>query len=97
MSGKSHSPFGAAWDFAQLGFESWTVIGLRMSKLAAGGPLAMAEAQRMVTEKAVAAVEAQFNAGMALAAGATHQAVGRKAISGYRRRVRANRRRLAKP
>ena len=97
MPRKRHSPFGTAWDFAQLGFESWTVIGLRMAKLATGGPAAMAEAQRMVAEKAAAAVEAQFVAGMALAGGATHQTAGRKAMAGYRRRVRANRRRLAKP
>ena len=85
---------GHAFDLARLGADAWMVIGLRLSKLAAGGPAAAFEAQRMVMEKATAALEAQFAAGMALALGATHHAAGRKALAGYRRRVSANRRRL---
>jgi hypothetical protein len=81
-------------DFARFGFDAWTVVGLRMAKLAVGGPAATLEAQRMITEKTAAAVEAQFAMGMAFAKGATHRAAGRKAYAGYRRRVRSNRKRL---
>ena len=85
---------GDAFDLARLGAEAWMVIGLRMAKLAAGGPAGLLEAQRMTAEKAGAALEAQLAAGMALASGATAAAAGRKALKGYRRRVKANRRRL---
>jgi hypothetical protein len=85
----------AEWaEFAQFGIDVWTVMGLRMAKLAAGGPAASIEAQQMISEKANAAFEAQFAMGLALVKGATHQAAGRKAYAGYRRRVRSNRRRL---
>jgi hypothetical protein len=86
--------FSHALDLARLGAESWIVMGLRMAKLAGGGPAAMFEAQRMVAEKSVAALEAQMAAGLAFAQGATHHAVTRSTVAGYRRRVRANRRRL---
>jgi hypothetical protein len=82
------------FDFARLGVEAWMVMGLRLAKLAAGGPAAALEAQRMVAEKSAAALEAQVAAGIALATGAGHSAAGRKALGGYQRRVRANRKRL---
>ena len=82
--------FGTWWklgmDTTMLVLESQAVIGLRMAKLAAGGTAAQAEAQRMVGEKIAAAGEAA----MLIAAGGSTQRV----VSGYRRKVRANRRRL---
>lgn len=96
MRSRRNPIIGHAFDLARLGAESWAVIGLRLAKLAAGGPAAAFEAQRMVTEKAIAAVEAQFAAGLAIAAGATHHAAGRKVLAGYRKRVRANRSRLSR-
>jgi hypothetical protein len=89
-----HLPLGMAFDLARLGFEAWMVIGLRMAKLAAGGPAAAREAQRMTAEKAAAMLEAQTAASVAAATGSSHAAVVRKAIRPYRRRVKANRRRL---
>ncbi len=78
-----------------LGLEASAVIGLRTLKLAAGGPAADAEAKRMVSEKVQAGVELQQRAltgGLGLsAAGATA-----KTMAHYRRKVRANRRRLSK-
>jgi len=56
--------------------------------LAAGGPKAAQEARRMVYEKVAAANEA----GQTLALGGSAQNV----VKGYRRKVRANRRRLSK-
>ena len=96
MSRKRNASMSYGFDLARLGMESWMVIGLRMAKLAAGGPAATLEAQRMVAEKSAAAVEAQMAAGMAFAAGATSEATQRKVLAGYRRRVRANRARLMK-
>jgi hypothetical protein len=49
---------GLTLDAAPLGFETQRVIGLRLMKIAAGGPAAQAEAQRMVTEKTAAFAEA---------------------------------------
>lgn len=83
--------YGSWWklglDTTLLAFEAQAVIGLRMAKLAAGGTAAQAEAQRMVSEKVVAAGEAA----MQLATGASTGAV----VAGYRRKVRANHRRLS--
>lgn len=71
-----------------LGMEAQRVIWLRMVKLAAGGPKAKREAQRMVWEKMFAGANAA--AQMALGANAD------KIVRGYRKKVRANRRRLSK-
>lgn len=83
--------FGPWWklgiDATLLAFEAQAVIGLRMAKLAAGGTAAQAEAERMVSEKVFAAGEAA----MQLATGASTGAV----VAGYRRKVRANHRRLS--
>ena len=78
-----------------LGWEAQTVIGLRMLKLAAGGSAAAAEAERMVTEKVGAALVAQNHLIAAAMIGGTHHGPGR-ALAHYRKKVRANRRRLLK-
>jgi hypothetical protein len=69
------------------------VIGLRTLKLAAGGPAADAEGQRMVEEKVTAGLEWQT---MALAGGlgVTPGRAVAKTLNHYRRKVRANQRRL---
>jgi hypothetical protein len=72
-----------------LAFEAQRVVGLRMMKLAAGGPGAQQEAKRMVAEKGAALAEATA----ILATGGPAKAVVRR----YRTRVRANERRLSKP
>ena len=81
---------------SSLGFESSTVIGLRLAALATGGPAAALEAHRMVAEKTAAAMEAQWGMALALATGTGHSA-GHKTIALYRRKVKANRRRLSRP
>lgn len=84
--------FGAWWklgvDASLLAMESQQVIGLRLAKLAAGGHAAEVEAHRMVSEKIAAASEAA----LLLATGGSTA----KVVAGYRRKVRANARRLAK-
>jgi hypothetical protein len=66
-----------------------------MMKFAVGGPAAAAEAQLMVAEKLRAAAETQAQLMTSVLTGQGHLAPAR-AVAGYRRKVRANRRRLAK-
>jgi hypothetical protein len=82
-----------AW---QIGLEAQSVIILRMLRLAAGGARAEAEASRMVTEKILAAGEAQMGAATAAMRGHKKHVVVGKAVNVYRKRVRANRRRLSR-
>ena len=80
--------FKAWWDIGMLAAESQQVIWLRYLKLAAGGPKASTEARRMVAEKV--AVAAQAGLGVMLGDD------GGRVVKRYRKKVRANRRRLAK-
>ncbi len=73
------------FDTALLATEAWMVIGIRLSQIAMGRGTP-AEAQLMVTEKMLAFVEA---ATTVATGGSAH-----KVVSGYRKRVRANVRRL---
>lgn len=82
-------------DSLWLGAEAQGVIALRMMKFAAGGTAAATEAQLMVSEKLRAAAETQTQVLTSLLTGRGHLAPAR-AVAGYRRKVRANRRRLAK-
>ena len=70
------------------------VVALRMRRLAAGGPIATSEAHQMFSEKVAAFGEAQGAIITALAAGKSFDAAFARAYGPYRRRVRANRRRL---
>jgi hypothetical protein len=82
-----------AMDSWSLGLEASTVVGLRMMKLSQGGPAAAAEAERMVKEKIDAAVDLQWLA-VTGGLGTTSHRAATKAVSHYRTKVRANRRRL---
>ena len=74
------------YDATMLSIEAQRVIHLRMMKLALGGRKGEAEAHRMMTEKVFASMEA--------AAALLHDVSGSSVIAGYRKRVRANSRRL---
>ncbi|MBN9079688.1 MAG: hypothetical protein BGN87_18545 [Rhizobiales bacterium 65-79] len=76
------------FDLSMLGVETQQVIWLRSMKIAMGGKAGEREARRMVTEKTTAAGEA----GLALATGKSMNSV----VSGYRKKVQANRRRLSR-
>ena len=78
-----------------LGAEAASVIGLRSIKIAAGGPAAQAETARMVAEKVQATFALQRMA-MIGTLGLTAPRVASKTLAHYRRKVRANRRRLSK-
>lgn len=79
----------------QLGAEAQSVIALRMMKLAAGGSAAATETQLMISEKIEAASAAQTHLAVGLMTGTGAQGA-RRAVAHYRRKVRANRRRLSK-
>jgi hypothetical protein len=75
-------------EMSMLAFESQQAIWLRSKKIAAGGPAAEREARLMVKEKVSAAQRAAISA----ATGTGPVSIAR----GYRRKVRANVRRLSK-
>jgi hypothetical protein len=68
----------------QIGLEAQGVIAVRMlRRLSAGGVRAEAEASRMVTEKILAAGEAQM-AAAAVMSGRKKHVIARKALNVYR-------------
>lgn len=89
------NPLELAFDSWSLGWEAWTVIGLRLPRLLAGDRKAMAEAQRMVVEKIEAAALLQWRA-MTGGLGSTPQRATRNTVAHYRKAVRQNHRRLTR-
>jgi hypothetical protein len=79
-----------AWS---LGLEASSVIALRTLKIAIGGPAAEAEARRMASEKIDAGLTLQALA-LTGGLGLTANSATTKTLAHYRRKVRANRRRL---
>ena len=88
MGRKPFSWLAMGTDIAMLGVKAQMAIGQRIALLMVGGPKARTEAQRMVTEKVLAAGKAA----VALATGRKP----RKVVRGYRKKVQANRMRLSK-
>lgn len=76
------------FDLSMLSLEAQQVIWLRAMKLSRGGKAGEREARRMVSEKVVAGAQA----GLALAGGKSAGSV----VGAYRKKVRANRRRLTR-
>ena len=83
-------------DNLRLALEAQQVIAARLMRLARADTTAAFEANRMVQEKLAAFFEAQAAAGVALARGASLRGTLASAHRPYRRRVRANRRRLSR-
>jgi hypothetical protein len=77
-----------------LGMEASAVIGLRMVRMASGGAASGEEVQRMVSEKLASALELQ-TAMLTGQLGTTPLEGTQKILRHYRRKVRANRRRLS--
>lgn len=95
----SRMPTWNAWfalssQAALLGLETQCVIALRLIRLASGGAIAESEARRMMTEKVEALGEAQTAAAITSIKGRNSHQVAKKALGVYKKRVRANRRRL---
>ena len=80
-----------AW---MLGLEASSVIALRMMKIAAGGVAAETEAKRMISEKLSAVLELQSRT-LRGGLGVTPHGAAAKSLAHYRRKVRANRKRLS--
>jgi hypothetical protein len=74
--------------------ESQAVIGLRLTGFALG-TAAPGESMRMQSEKVLAFLEAQRDAAREIMAGHPERSPG-AALAVYRRRIRANRRRLTR-
>ena len=80
--------------FSNLAVESGAVVGLRMLKAVQGGPSWPAEVRLMVEEKTHAAMDAQALFVTSLLTGTAATAPSRT-LNLYRRKVKANRRRLS--
>ena len=89
------NPWSSFLRAARFGLDVQSVMALRLMRIAAGGALASREANRMVMEKAAAALEAQMVAATALAFGRGPKKAAKRAGGVYRRAVTRNRRRLA--
>jgi len=85
-----------SWEAARLGWEAQSVIMLRMMKLALGGARGQKEARRMLQEKIAAAGEAAIAATSAAASAGSQSTATRKVLRVYKKRVRANKRRLTR-
>lgn len=87
--------FALSLDLARLGLDAQVVVAERMTRLARGDVAAGVEAVRMVTEKTLALGEANARLASAAAAGKLDR-VAPQIVALYRRKVRANRKRLRK-
>lgn len=85
----------AGFDAWSLGIEASIVAGMRLTRIAAGGPQAARETELMITEKIAAAVELQAKLAGAMP-GATALGTTRQTVRHYRGKVAANRRRLSR-
>jgi hypothetical protein len=88
--------FALTFKTIQLGLDAQSVIALRMMRLASGGRAAEAEMTRMVIDKAEAIAEAQGAATAAVMTGSKDHVVAGKTLDVFRKRVRANKRRLSR-
>ena len=87
--------FSMGMEFATLASEAQMVIALRLARFAQGHSSSGTEAMRMVAEKAEAFGEAGFRVAAATAQGRPDRAP-EEVLKLYRKRVRANRRRLSR-
>jgi hypothetical protein len=86
--------FNSWFESMRFGADVHSVMTRRMMMLAGGGPKTAAETQRMISEKMLALGESQMAFVTAMALGHGFHKASRRAFTPYRRRVRANRRRL---
>lgn len=87
--------FTITMDAWALAAESSMVIAMRMGALAFGGPAALKEAERMVSEKVTANMALGFDL-MTGKLGTSPEQIVSGSIAHYSRRVRRNRERLAR-
>jgi hypothetical protein len=80
---------------SRLTWDAQGVIGLRLMKLAGGGPAAASEASSMIIEKVAAFSEAQAAALASVLGGRNGAHAMMSVLNVYEKNVRANRRRLS--
>ena len=90
------NPWPAYFQLAQAAWDANVVVAMRMARLASGGALAQRETQRMVIEKGLTFAEAQLAAAAKMMTGVGISGATKSASDIYRRKVRANRRRLVR-
>jgi aspartate/methionine/tyrosine aminotransferase len=93
VSRKQPSLLRLSFDLWRAGVEAQQVIGWRIAKLMGGGSSAAAEMNRMVSEKVAVAIEAHQVAARAALSGRAAEMASRT-VALYRRKMRANCRRL---
>jgi thioredoxin-like negative regulator of GroEL len=93
VGGFPASLLSMSWSAFNLGLEAQAVVGLRLFQVATGNG-STAEVARMMQEKVETLFQAQQAASVAIATGRGEAAASR-VLSVYRRRVRANRKRLS--
>ena len=81
---------------ARLGWEAQGVMALRVMRMATQPAHSQTEARRMVTEKVEALGEAQAVVAACVIKGGKSHRVAKKVLGVYKKRVRANRRRLTR-
>ena len=84
------------FESVQLGLDAQRVMFLRMMRFAGGGVASRNESQRMIAEKIAAVSEAQTVAAAAIVSGRRDNVVARKVMRVFKKRVRANKRRLSR-
>lgn len=91
------APLWKAWtEAAKFGWDMQAVIGLRLMRIARGGTGARVETHRMISEKIAAAAAVHGAALTALSMGQHPHLALRRASAQVKKRVRANKRRLAR-
>lgn len=88
--------FALSLQTAKLGWEAQGVMALRVMRMATQPAHSQTEVRRMVTEKVAALGEAQAATVAAIIKGGKSQRTAKKVLGVYKKRVRANRRRLTR-
>ena len=88
--------FALSLQAARFGLEMQSVMALRLMRLMGGGASARSEARRGVSEKTAAFAEAQTSAATVSIKNGNDSKVGKTDLSVYKKRRRANKRRLSK-
>jgi hypothetical protein len=89
--------FALSLQATRLAWEAQSVVALRLMRIASEGAHGRrSETRRMVTEKIAALTEAQAAAVTAAVSGGSGHRAAKKVLGVYKRRVRRNKRRLAR-
>jgi hypothetical protein len=89
--------FSLSLQAARLAWDAQSVVALRLMRISSESALSRrSETHRMVTEKMAALTEAQTAAAIAAVRGGSGHRVAKKVLGVYKKRVRRNKKRLAR-